>query len=170
MSAISEQTVEAIKLVSSLNSMGETEAARILGKKIISSLSEEKDSLLFALAYDTSGLNTGDVPSLLDAAFLAGVLQEVYRSFKNVSAGSNAEYWFKSGDNNEDLHRFFMFMARSDKRLNVDGDVPILKGVIKALANNPSYKIPSGLARYNLDRFLNGLASGEIRVTREGIR
>lgn len=170
MSVIDNEIVESIKLVASLEKMGEREAAEILGRKVLDNLANGKDGLLFALAYDTNSMNPGDVANLLDAAFMEKCCEEVYRSLKALSAGSKAEYWFSSGANDQDLHRFFMFMSRSNRSLNLDSDLAILHAVLKALTKNPSYKIPTGLGKYTLDNFLRGLASGEIRVDREGIR
>ena len=170
MSVIDNEIIESIKLVASLQKMGENESAKILGRKILDNLSNGKDGLLFSLAYDVKNLNEGDVATLLDAAFIEKCCEEVYRSFKALSAGSKAEYWFSSGQNNPDLHRFFMFMSRSNRQLNLDSDISILHEVLRALSKNPSYTIPTGLGKYTLDNFLRGLATGEIRVDREGIR
>lgn len=170
MAVIEQNIVDSIKLVGSLKGMGENQSAALLGQKIIASFPNSKDGMLFNIAYDPQKIDSDDVKSLLDAAFLASCLEEVYRTFKTVTAGSKAEYWFKNGKNDADLHRFFLFLARVNRTINVDSDVPIFKGAIKALKNNPTYTIPSGMMSFTLERFLRGIATGEVKVDAGGIR
>ena len=168
--AIKEATADLIKLQASLKSMGENDAANELGKKILASLNKGKDGFLFDKVYDVQSIDYKDFSALMDAAFMATCLEEVYKTFKEVTGGSTAEYWFKDGANDANLHRFFTFLARNDKRIDINADVPILIAAVKALKAGASYKIPSGLGKYDVNRFLNGLVCGEIRVSKEGIR
>ena len=111
MSSISDEIIEAIKVVASLKSMGDDEASLILGKKIIESFYDDKDGVIFQCAYNKKELNYKDVNSLVNAAFLYQCCKLVYKSFKEFVAGSKAEFWFKKGTNNADLHRFFNFLV-----------------------------------------------------------
>lgn len=171
MSNLDATIVDEIKLVGNLSSMGEKETATIIGEKIIASLGENKDGFLFPLCYDLKKIEPkNDVSILLDAIFLATCLEKLYQTFKNITGGSKAQYWFNSGDNNTDLHRFFLFLARDNKSLDLKSDISIISNAIKALKKNPTYKIPSGLSQYDMNRFFLEIYQGKIQVTKDGVR
>ncbi len=171
MQKIDDSIIETIKLVADLNSMGEKETASIIGEKIIEGLGQDKDGILFKFCYDTKQIKPkNDVLTLLNASFLSACLQELYKTFKTITGGSKAQYWFNSkGTNNPDLHRFFEFIIRDDKSIALEKDVSIIANTIKALKNNPCYKIPGGLSQYDLNRFFTEIYQGKIRVSKEGI-
>lgn len=170
MSNLDPNIVDEIKLVGNLFSMGEKETAAIIGKKVLDSLGKNKDGFLFPLCYDIEKIEASNVKQLLDALFLATYLEKFYQTFKNITGGSKAQYWFNSGDNNPYLHRFFLFLARQDKSIDLKSDVSIISEAIKALKNKPTYKIPSGLSQYDMNRFFLEINQGKIQVTKEGVR
>ena len=170
MSAISDEVIELIKIFSSLKAMGDDEAALVLGKKIIDSFYQDKDALIFQVAYSQREMNYKDANALLNAAFLYEISKLIYTSFKNLTAGSKAEFWFKKGSNDTRLMRFFTFLNRTDKRIDLENDLTIMCDVKQAIAGNATFTIPVSLSKYTLENFLKGVALGEIRITSEGLR
>ena len=170
MSAISDEIIELIKICSSLKAMGDEEASLVLGKKIIDSFYQDKDAVIFQLAYSHRELNYKDINALLNAAFLCAATKTVYTAFKNLTAGSKAEFWFKKGSNDPRLMRFFTFLSRTDKRIDLENDLTILCEARNAILNNATLNIPISLSKYTLDNFLKGISTGEIRITSEGLR
>lgn len=170
MAVFQAEITEIIKLVGSLKAKGEEEVAATLGRKLLSELSGGKDGYLFPLCYDIDLVDASDVTSLMDMVYLSKLLEAIYVQLKTITGGSRADYWFKSGPNNDALQRFFGFIARDAKFYHLESDATLFADVLRTLKGDFTYTIPTSLSSFTLDRFLNGLCTHEIKVQGDHLR